>query len=309
MISRRLLRIKVFHILYAYLQNNDNKNYESELEFSVNKFYDLYLLFFVLLLDVKQYANKRIELAKNRITATEQDLNPNMRFVNNAVLKQIETSASLTHHIEKAKLNWAKNPELIKNIYNQLIASVDYINYMNAENSSYNDDKQLVIRLLNTLAENELLYQIVEDKSIYWNDDLEFVLSMNIRTIQKLNEQSESISLLNLYKNEDDREFAKILLKRCINNHEENSKLIQENIKNWDVDRIVNIDLIIMEMAITEILNFPSIPVKVSLNEYIELAKFYSTEKSSTFINGVLDKIVLLLNNKGSIKKVGRGLQ
>lgn len=311
MISRRLLRIKVFHILYSYLKSGEDNSikYEKELDFSINKSHDLYFMFFVLLLDVKNYALSRIELAKNRKIPTKEDLNPNMRFVNNAVIKQIETSEPLVKHVENKKLNWTKYPELIKNVYKNLIKSDDYTEYMNEDNHSYKHDKEFVIHFFKNLVSLDLLYQTIEEQSIYWNDDIEFVLSMNIKTIQRLKQTKSSISLLNLYKNEEDREFVKKLFKKAVTNHNENSEIIQANIKNWDVERIAQADLIIMEMAITEIVSFPSIPVKVSLNEYIELSKFYSTEKSSTFINGVLDKIVNLLDTENKITKIGRGLQ
>lgn len=311
MISRRLLRIKSLHILYSYLKSeeNDSLKYQKELDFSINKSYDLYFLFFKLLLEVKDYAINRIELAKTKRIPTQEDLNPNMRFVENKVIQQIEASEVFEKYIEKQKLNWVKYPELVKNIYNNLIETIDYQKYMATEKSDYKEDKKFITYFFSYLTDSDLLYQIIEEQSIYWNDDIEFVLSMNIKTIQHLKFSNESISLLPLYKNREDALFAKELFRNAVANHQENAQIIEANITNWDVERIAQIDLIIMEMALTEILCFPSIPIKVSLNEYIELSKFYSTDKSSFFINGVLDKIVNLLKKDNKINKIGRGLQ
>lgn len=311
MISRRLLRIKGLHILYSYLKSegNDSLKYEKELDFSINKSYDLYFLFFKLLLEVKDYATNRIELAKTKRMPTQEDLHPNMRFVENKVIRQIEASDIFEKYIEKQKLNWVKYPELVKNAYSSLIESDEYQKYMVAEKSDYKEDKKFITYFFTNLADSDLLYQIIEEQSIYWNDDIEFVLSMNIKTVQYLKLFDDSISLLPLYKNQEDALFAKKLFRDAVANHQENAQIIEANITNWDVERIAQIDLIIMEMALTEILCFPSIPIKVSLNEYIELSKFYSTDKSSFFINGVLDKIVNLLKKENKINKIGRGLQ
>ncbi len=312
MISRRLLRIKVLHILYSYINSSEDsiKKYEKDLDFSIEKSYDLYHLFFILLIDVKEYALSRIELAKNKRVPSEKDLNPNLRFVENKAIAQIENSSRLIDHAENNKLNWVQHPELIKNVYESVVNSVAYDEYMNSSDASFKDDKEFVIRFFSDyLVNSDLLYQILEEHSIFWNDDIEFVLGMNIKTVEKTKEKDERVSVFNLFKNDEDREFAKKLFRLASIKHQEYSELIQKNIKNWDVDRIAQIDLIVMEMAVTEILHFQSIPVKVSFNEYIELVKFYSTDKSSYFINGVLDKIIHQLKEDGKIIKAGRGLK
>ncbi len=311
MISRRLLRIKVLHILYAYFNGNvkDDRKYESDLEFSIQKSFDLYHLFFVLLIDIRDHALNKIDMAKQKRMPTEEDLNPNMRFVNNKVIKQLEATGKLQRHIEQQKLNWVQNPELIKHLYQTMLESDLYNRYMYGEDASYAADKQFILDFLTEfLVNSDLLYQILEEHSIFWNDDIEFVLSMNIRTIQKAKESREELNTFSLYKNAEDQEFAKRLFRSVLQKHEEYSELIQANIKNWDLDRIAQMDLMILEMAVTEILQFPSIPVKVSFNEYIDLAKFYSTDKSNAFVNGVLDKIIKKLTAEGKVKKAGRGL-
>lgn len=311
MISRRLLRIKVLHILYAYFNSNDEglARYEKDLFYSIEKSYDLYHLFFVLLLDVKEYAVSKIELAKNKRIPTREDLDPNMRFVENRIIKQITSTNRLYRYIDEKKLNWAYHPELIKRVYNNMIESESYARYMQAAESSFKADKEFIITFFSEyLVNSDLLYQILEEHSIFWNDDIEFVLSMNIKTIERAKAGQIDINLFQLFKNEDDKEFAKKLLRMVVLNHQANSDLIQANIKNWDVDRIAQMDLLVMEMAVTEILQFPSIPIKVSFNEYIELVKFYSTDRSNAFVNGVLDKIINQLKADGKVQKAGRGL-
>jgi len=251
-----------------------------------------------------------MELARNKRVPSEKDLNPNLRFVNNRVIAQLANTNRLLNHADTHKLNWVNNPELVKNIYQNLLDSPAYDKYMIVNDDSYKNDKEFVVSFFSDyLVNSDLLYQILEESSIFWNDDIEFVLSMNVKSIQKAKEEAESLSIFRLFKNEEDEEFAKKLFRLTTIKHKEYSELIQKNIKNWDVDRIAQMDLIVMEMAVTEILNFTSIPVKVSLNEYIELVKFYSTDKSSYFINGVLDKIINQLKEEGKIIKAGRGLK
>ena len=311
MISRRLLRIKVLHILYAYFNSNDEglTRYEKNLFYSIEKSHDLYHLFFLLLLDVKDYAQERIERDKNKRVPTQQDLNPNLKFVENRVIKQLESTNKLYKIFDEKKLTWVDYPEIIKNIYTQMADSETFEKYMEDENSSYKTDKEFVINFFQEyLVDNDSLFQILEEQSIYWNDDIEFVLSMNIKTIQKAKSANIDINLFQLFKNDEDKEFVKKLFRMVILNHKENSDIIQEHIKNWDIDRIAQMDLLVLEMAITEIIQFPSIPVKVSFNEYIELVKFYSTNRSNAFVNGVLDKIINKLKEEGKFQKAGRGL-
>ncbi len=312
MISRRLLRIKVLHILYAYFNSKDEGllRYEKNLFFSIEKSYDLYHLFFLLLLDVKEYASQRIELAKNKRIPTDNDLNPNFKFIENQIIKQLSNTSRFYKYIDEKKLTWINHPELIKSIYNDLLNSETYKKYMATDDISYKSDKDFIISFFSEyLPNSDLLYQILEEHSIYWNDDIEFVLSMNIKTIQRLKPAKNDINLFQLFKNDDDKDFVKKLFRMVILNHEANLVIIQAQLKNWDFDRVAQMDLLVLEMAITEIVEFPSIPVKVSFNEYIELVKFYSTNRSNAFVNGVLDKIIIKLKKEGKIQKAGRGLK
>ena len=172
-----------------------------------------------------------------------------------------------------------------------------------------NDLKKFVMNFFSEyMVDDDMLYQVLEENSIYWNDDIEFVLSMNIKTVEKLKETSERMALMKLYKNDDDRRFATDLFCKTVLNHDANNTIIRSTIKNWDLERLAQMDLLIIEMAMSEITSFESIPVKVSLNEYIDLAKFYSTDRSNAFVNGILDKIVNQMKAEGKIKKTGRGL-
>lgn len=312
MISRHLLRIKVLIILYAYFKS-DNKSdvkFENDLFFSINKTYDLYHLLLILIVDIKNYAEEKINLARQKRIPSPEDLNPNTKFIDNKVINRLEKNKSLNSYILNNKLSWAENPELIKQLYNNIIQSSIYKAYMTNEKSSYKLDKQFVVDVFaNIIVNSEFVSQILEEKSIYWNDDIEFVVSMIVQTINGFKETDDEYkSLMSLFKNEDDKDFVKMLFYKTISNHEANKTIINEFTKNWDFDRIAFMDKLIMETAITEILEFPSIPIKVSLNEYIEISKFYSTQKSSVFINGVLDKIINQLQKDNKIIKTGRGL-
>ena len=312
MISRRLIRVKVLQLLYAYFNGNNSDGlpkYEKDLQKSLEKSYDLYHLFFILLLDVHRYALDKIELRKSKFIASDEDRNPNERFVNNAVIKQIENTEGLFVYTDANALNWSATPELIKHIYTVMVESESYKAYMASPDSSYEADQKFVMNFFSEyMVDDDMLYQVLEENSIYWNDDIEFVLSMNIKTVEKLKETSERMALMKLYKNDDDRRFATDLFCKTVLNHDANNTIIRSTIKNWDLERLAQMDLLIIEMAMSEITSFESIPVKVSLNEYIDLAKFYSTDRSNAFVNGILDKIVNQMKAEGKIKKTGRGL-
>lgn len=300
------------HILYAYFRAEDKSinKFENELFYSIDKFYELYYYLLILINDVKDYFESRIELAKQKHIKTDEDLNPNTKFIDNRVIKLIENNDGLNRYIKEKKLNWNNNNELLKNLYNEIKNSKDYNEYMNNNDDSFSKDKNYIINIYKDIFQNsDLLYQILEDLSIYWNDDIEFVLSMIIQTLQRLNEGDNEYKFIrSLYKNNEDREFVKQLFRKTIINHEETKIIIEKNAKNWDAERIALIDFLIMEMAITEITEFSSIPINVSFNEYIEIVKFYSTRKSGVFINGILDKIIKELKKDNKIEKKGRGL-
>ncbi len=300
-------------MLYAYFQHTEEsslKKTEQELQFSINKSFDLFHYLLVLLIDVANYAESRIELARQKKIPTQTDLNPNTKFINNKIIAQIRNNDKLIRYLEMQKLSWVNYPDLIKGMYNSMIDSDAYKAYMDEPQHTFEQDKGFICNLYkNIIAQHEPLYQNLEEQSIYWNDESEFIIGTIIKTIKKFREDSDNNDVLpDLYKSDDDKEYPKKLLRKVILNHKEYSVLIEKYSKNWDIERIAFIDILLMQMAIAEVIEFSSIPVKVTLNEYLELAKYYSTTKSSIFLNGILDKIFLHLKEQNLIKKSGRGL-
>lgn len=311
MISRRLIRIKIIQILYANVTGEISTFDKSDKEFqlSIRKTYDLYHYLILLLLQTVDYCSDRMELARNKILPTHEDLNPNTRFIDNKVVAQIRDNEDFQRYVSSHRLSFDENPELVKRLYQKITDSEYYQTYMNTSECDYNADKQFIIDVfLNEFEDWDLLYQILEEQSIYWNDDIEFVLSMIVKTIEKFKESRAHPPLMEIYKNEEDRRFGEILLRRSLLRQKEYRTLLEKYTKNWEVDRIAMMDILIIVTALTEIMEFPSIPVKVTLNEYIEISKFYSTNKSNEFINGILDKVVADFRKENKIQKTGRGL-
>ncbi len=312
MISRRIIRIKVLQILYAFFTSPETSinNTEKELFFSLQKTYDLYHYLMSLVLEIEKFAEDRIDLGLKKHRPTTADLTPNTRFVNNLLIHQLKTNTSLAKYLESAKLSWVNEDELIRKLYLALVEQDFYKEYMAAEQNSYADDRKLVEDIFKYLIlGNEDIESLLEEQSIYWNDDLDFVVSMILKTFKKFKEFSDdNQALLPMYKDEEDRQFAKDLYRKVVLNHTDNMILIKQHTVNWDIERIAFIDNLILELALSEFLYFPSIPTKVTMNEYIELSKYYSTEKSRNFINGILDKALKDLKKADKILKAGRGL-
>jgi len=312
MISRRQLRIKALQSLYAYYTTgrDDMRRSEKELHFNIEKAYELYQYLLLLLIDVILYAESRIEIARNKRIPTHEDLHPNTRFIDNRLADQLRNNDHLLRYVEQHKLNWVNHPELVKEIYTRLIESEEYAAYMNAEEHGYAEDKRLVSFIYTHIVfSSERLDSIMEEQSIYWNDDLEFITSMIVKTFKKFKEDDgPDKPLMELYKNKEDSDYVVKLYRQTILHHEEYVEYIKKNTRNWDLERIAFMDILIMQIAIAELVAFPSIPTKVTLNEYLEISKFYSTSKSSIFINGVLDKVVMQLKEEKLILKKGRGL-
>ena len=310
MISRRLLRVKALQILYAYrASENDNLNKaEKELIFSIEKSYDLYHLILLLLVDISNYAVQRTEIARSKFFPTEEEANPNTRFLNNRVIARISDSRKFSQYLEARKITWSNEEELIKSLYRNLLEWEGYQEYMSSPTDSFNQDKAFISRMVGELiVPNEYLRQVLEEQSIYWNDDLEFIGLMVIKTLGRWKENGD-MPILSMFSNEDDRHYVIDLFRKTVMHGDEYQDLIRKFSENWDFERLASMDILIMQMAICEAVQFPSIPSKVTLNEYIEISKYYSTEKSSFFINGILDKIFLLLRTDDKIKKTGRGL-
>jgi len=299
-------------MLYAYYSTPEKtlSISEKDLFFCIQKTYDLYHFLLALIIEIADYAEKRIEIRKNKHQPTHEDLNPNTKFISNQLIFQLRNNKQLNAYLEHKKLNWTNNPELVKELYLFMLEADWYKAYMENKNRSFIEDRKLVDKVFNKIIlVTEDLYIALEELSIFWNDDIEFVVSMISKSLKRFNEYSGNDQrLMPLFKDEEDREFAKELIRKSIINHDELRALIREHSKNWDVERIAFMDILIMQLAITEFLYFPTIPTKVSLNEYIELSKYYSTEKSRNFINGILDKTLKDLKRSNRIKKEGRGL-
>jgi N utilization substance protein B len=313
MLNRRHLRIKVLQALYAYYQS-DEENYkrvETDLLISIDRIYDIYLYFLLSFDELREISEQKIIEGKNKIRPTEADLNPNTKFVDNQIFRQLADSRSLRLMSEQNKVNWigVEHHEMFKKIMNQIRESELYFTYMNSEEHSFEEDKEFAINLFKQeIANSSLVYHFFEEKSIHWLDDIDLMCSMVVKTIKGLEEGQEA-EILPLFKDEEDEMyFVKTLLRKCISMDKENLNLIDELTKNWELDRIAKMDIILMKMAITELQVFNNIPKKVTLNEYIEISKFYSTPKSSSFINGILDRAILELEKNNKIVKIGRGL-
>ena len=312
MISRRILRIKILQLLYAYFQSAENSmnKYEKELFFSIQKTYDLYHYLLILLIDIANYAESRIEIARLKKIPTREDLNPNTKFVDNLIIQQLRINKQLNQYLNTTKLSWVNTPELIKKLHNRIRMAPFFKEYMEDPDRTYEKDKKLIMDIyIFEIVNSEHIFQTLEEQSIYWNDEIEFVVSMIAKTLKGFKEsEGENSGLLPLFKNEDDKEYVRTLFRKVILHKDEYRKIVETFTENWDIERIAFMDILILEMAITEAVEFPSIPTRVTLNEYLEIAKFYSTEKSSVFINGLLDKIFRHLKEEKKILKTGRGL-
>ena len=312
MISRRLLRIKALMALYAFNRREDESivQAETELMFSIGKSYDLYHYLLLLVLELADIAGEKIDQALQKRMPSHEDLNPRRRFIDNKVIAQLRKNIEFKSYVSGKKLSWINNSHIPRLLYNKMIVWEVYDDYMKSDTDNYLSDKKFITRLITELFSNsEDLNANLEEQSIYWNDDMEYISSMVEKTLKKFKTDSGELTpLMPLFKNAEDEEFVKILFRKAILHSKKCSELIDKNTTNWEVDRIALMDILVMQLAITEILEFPEIPVKVTLNEYIEIAKYYCTSKSSTFVNGILDNIVKEIRDEGLIKKFGRGL-
>jgi N utilization substance protein B len=312
MISRRLLRIKALMALYAFNRRDDGDlaHAEKELLFSIGKSYELYHYILLLIVELADVTGEKIDLALRKKIPTPEDLNPNRRFADNMLIRQIRENTSLKKFVATSKISWANHPEIPRTLYNKMQKWEPFIEYMTAEKSSYNADKKIISKLVTEFFPvSEDLLSGFEEQSIFWNDDLDYVAAMIEKTFRKFrDERGFQGSLMPQYRNDDDEQYVIKLFRKVILRSKECSELIDRNTTNWEVERIALMDILVMQLAITEIIEFPEIPVKVTLNEYIEIAKYYCTSKSSTFVNGILDKVVREMKEKETFRKTGRGL-
>ena len=317
MINRRFLRVKVLQAIYAYLGSGEEQ-IESGVKHlleSIDKMHELFVWQLSFLVETKRFAENRIEENKRKNFPTKEDLNPNMRYVENRVLNVLENNKDLCKEEERLKINWADHQDIIRNYYNMMRNTQEYQEYMSDENNSFDHDKKFIVKMITEyFSELELLQDFYEEKSIFFVDDYHLVTSMLAKFFSDLKASFNETSLLpTIYKTEndpvnEDKEFVKKLFKEVIKHDDEYGKLVGSNTSNWEKERVCVMDMIILKMALTEFNCFPYIPVKVTMNEYIEISKYFSTPKSKVFVNGILDRILKKLNEENLIVKKGIGL-
>jgi N utilization substance protein B len=311
MINRRHIRVKVMQSVYAMIKSYDDDVLKEEkfIKYSIKRMFDLYVVLLDLLVEVQKLAEEKQEISKKKYLATEEDLSPNRKFVENKLIKKIAESSSLTLYKEAQNLdNWSKDDEYIKIIWDLLQNSDIFSEYLNSSDDSFNSDKDFVVTFFKEIvAPNSKLAEYFEGENITWVDDIPFVNTWVVRSLTK-QKSANAFKLGSLYKNQDDQDFVTDLFKKVILNHHSFENDIKIHTPNWETDRIADMDMILIKMGVCEFLNFPFIPTKVSINEYIEIAKDYSSENSGYFVNGVLDKLSREFLKDKKIVKVGRGL-
>lgn len=314
MVNRRHIRIKVMQTIFAMHQNgSDNLEKQEKFLFhSIDAIQDLYLIMISSLIEIAKKETEFLHLSSKKHLATLQERNPNKKFINNAIFQALTNNNSLSIALETRKINnWTLNDDYILILLNDIKQSKLYEKYMSNDVNVFEDDKNFIAKIFEeVIVANEKLYEYLEDNKLTWIDDIPVVnteIAKQLKAIRLVEESNFRIA--KVFKDTEDVNFAKDLFRKTVLNESEFEKLYTDKTPNWDLERIAELDTIILKMAICELLKFPSIPVKVTLNEYLELAKEYSTPKSSIFINGILDNLVKELQENGKIQKIGRGLK
>jgi N utilization substance protein B len=308
MINRELVRLKVVQLAYANYKNS-GKSLDSamkELTFSLSKTYDLYHYLLLLITNVTDYAEKRYDSLNERLKKIDSKEFPNPRFVKNRFALQLLDNKQLCKFEEDRKIHhWTEAEDIIRNLYKQITESDIYEEYMSSEDDSYNNDREFWRKIYKKIiCNNDAIDSVLEEWSLYWNDDKEIIDTFVLKTIKRFEESNGSEQpLLPAYSSDEDKEFAEKLFESVLIHHEEYEDLIRKNTKNWDFSRIAVMDLIIMDCALAEIINFPTIEINVTLNEYINIAKIYSSPKSAGYVNGMLDHIVRNLKEENKLIK------
>lgn len=311
MLNRRHIRAKVMQVFYAQTSNTTENLNSSVLKENFENMYSLYLVLLSLFIKLRQRAQDHQQKAKQKMQPTYEDANPNMRFIENLILVRLVQSEALKSKLEFYKIDfWEQDGEYIELFFQEMIQSDLYKLYMNSPTSSFENDVNFVVELFKQIiVPNEKLYDYFEDKNLTWIDDLPVVNTALVKLFSKFNKTSPDTYFTPLlFRDKDDEKFGISLYNKTFKNKEKFKKEIISYTKNWDKDRISSIDFVLLQMAICEIQEFPTIPTKVTINEYIELAKEYSTPKSNVFINGILDKIVRDYKDNKTLNKKGRGL-
>ena len=307
MINRTLIRLKIVQLIYAYYQNNGKaiETAEKELLFSLAKAYDLYNYMLLLIVSVTRYAFQQVEHQEQLNRAGHIDEQVSHRFVDNQFAAQLEKNKQLREFVDTKKKSWDNEIDYVKKLYTDIVQSEYYTDYMAMERVTYADDRELWRKLYkNIVMKDERIDDILEDQSLYWNDDREVVDTFVLKTIKRFSpEHGANQELVPEYRDIEDQEFAIRLFRRTITNDEYYRSLIGKCIKNWEFNRLAYMDVIIMQIAVAELLSFPQIPISVTINEYVEIAKWYSTPKSGSYVNGIIDAVAKMLKRENKLTK------
>ena len=309
MLNRRHLRIRVLQALYAWQKNPEKDLAKAEKAFlkSLQEVEELYIFLLLYLVELRDYAANFIEESKIKRLPTQEDLNPNTKFIDNLFLNGLKDDTALLSLAGTYKLSYVGEEGMVKKIFFNLKETQEYKKYMHTEDQDFESDKRFVSRIFGKfLVEQDHFHHLLEEKNIHWDDDLPFISSMVVKTIKDSKEGK--IQLMSLFKDKEDKQFCLDLFRKTTNHIERFTELISSKTSNWEIERVAQIDLLLMQMALTEILEMPTVPVKVAMNEYIDIAKYYSTPKSKNFVNGILDSLLIEFKKEGTIKKMGRGL-
>jgi transcription antitermination protein NusB len=318
MLGRRHYRIKVFQALYAWFQGGESRQdvAERNLLTSIDKIYELYYTLFSFFLEIIDFYRRKMEDARHKFLPTEEEKNPSTKLLTNSVIGILNANKDLHHQFEKFKIGWSEEQEMLRKIHLKIRNSKDLKEYLKSGNPSAGEDREIVYKLFKKfIARSTELQYFCEEKSIFWTDDYQSAALLVMKTIRQIPESfAETSQLSSLFEKDedddpaDDRDFIVELFRKTIGQSDSLGSLIEGKTKNWELERIALTDIILLKMALVELIYFPAIPIKVTLNEYIEMSKLFSTPKSQMFINGLLDKLVDDLKADKRIKKTGRGL-
>lgn len=308
MLSRRHIRVKVMQSLYSYLSTKVNEMPVAERAMlkHFDEVVELKLVIISLWIQLVKHADSFYDEGKKKHLPTALDLNPNTRFVDNDIITSVRNDLDVMDKVAKFSGIWIKNDhDIVHKLFKELYQSDLYQKYIANENKDVEVDKKFIINALNDyILKNELVHHIFEERSIYWVDDLPFIAAIIFGDIK----EDKSMDTKGAFKDSSDKEFALKLFRNTINNNSDYEEIIVKFARNWELDRIAKMDQLFLKMAFAEILSMPDLPLKVSMNEYIEISKYYSTSKSKLFVNGLLDNFVKTYSREGKIKKIGRGL-
>ena len=318
MLNRRILRIKAFKVLYsnAIAENMSLAQAQSQLDVACEAPRDLYIYMLGIVSPLTKIARDRIESAKGKFNPTEEDLNPNMKFADNALAKLLDADVDFQKVISKKKLSWDQYDIFLKKVMNSIASKEYFAEYMASPSASLKEDCRLFTRIFEEeFVDSEDLEKILEDKSLYWNDDLAYALTWCCKTLKSF-EKGEAWKMLPLYQSEllegpdveSDLAFVRKLLQAAFAGYDRYFAMISESVSGWEKERLFSTDVALIVMGLAEASSFPTIPVKVTINEYVEISKFYGTQKSRSFVNGLLDRLVQSMVNEGKIVKEGKGL-